>query len=372
MKCRYGGKVLRKYSKLLAITLCTAMMVTSVTGCGKKDSDNKVTSEAQQNADCLSYVTLGNYSSIELKKSEIDNEVDNQINDNIKNTGKFEQEKKGKVKNGDIINIYYVGKVKGKAFDGGSCTKKTNPDGYDLEIGSHSFIDGFEEELIGKTIGKKHDIKVTFPKSYPQNEDLAGKKAVFSVTINFKKVYPELSDEFVKENFKEFSDDYEETADGYTKYIRDNVVEDKAWEKVYSDSKVNDIYPSDKLEETEKQLKTYITSNLKQGGYELEDYLKAQNITEDDFDKQIEVSAKEKVAQQLTYGAIAQRENISVSDDEYKKEIKNYIKEFNCKDEKELENTFNEQYGSKPEKIIKENMLFRSVRKFIAKNVKES
>ena len=58
--------------------------------------------------------------------------------------------------------------------------------------------------------------------------------------------------------------------------------------------------------------------------------------------------------------------------DEYKKEIQNYIKEFNCKDEKELENTFNEQYGSKPEKIIKENMLFRSVRKFIAKNVKES
>ena len=86
MKCRYGGKVLRKYSKLLAITLCTAMMVTSVTGCGKKDSDNKVTSEAQQNADCLSYVTLGNYSSIELKKSEIDDEVNSQISDNIKNT----------------------------------------------------------------------------------------------------------------------------------------------------------------------------------------------------------------------------------------------------------------------------------------------
>ena len=142
-KCRYGGKVLKKYSKLLAITLCTAMMVTSVTGCGKKDSDNNVTSEAKQNADCLSYVTLGNYSSIELKKSEIDDEVNSQISDNIKNTGKFEKEKKGKVKNGDILNIYYVGKVKGKAFDGGSCTKKTNPDGYDLEIGSHSFIDGF-------------------------------------------------------------------------------------------------------------------------------------------------------------------------------------------------------------------------------------
>ena len=120
------------------------------------------------------------------------------------------------------------------------------------------------------------------------------------------------------------------------------------------------------------QLKTSITSYLKQGGYNLEDYLKAQNTTEDEFDKQIEVTAKENVAQQLIYGAIAQKENIKVSDDDYKKGLKNYMTKYNCKDEKELKKFFKENLGTNAENKIKEDMLFSNVRKFIAKNVKES
>lgn len=371
---RYGGNVLKKYGKLLAVTLCTAMIVTSATGCGKKKTEDKkeVTSEVKENSDCLSYVTLGDYSSIKINKNEIDVEAEKQITENIKSTGKYNKVKKGKVKKGDIINIYYVGKVNGKAFEGGSCTKKSNPAGFDLEIGSNSFIDGFEDALIGKTVGKKHDINVTFPESYQQNKDLEGKKAVFSVTINFKKVYPEISDDFVKENFKGFSADYDETAQDYTKYIRDNVIEEKAWSIVKDASKVKDIYPSDRLEDMKSYLKTSITSYLKQGGYNLEDYLKAQNTTEDEFDKQIEVTAKENVAQQLIYGAIAQKENIKVSDDDYKKGLKNYMTKYNCKDEKELKKFFKENLGTNAENKIKEDMLFSNVRKFIAKNVKES
>lgn len=368
---------MRKY-KIIAAALCAAMIVTSATGCGtkKKSENTKVSSEVknktEEKTDCSSYVTLGDYSNIELKTKDIDSEVENQIKTNIKNTGKYNKVKKGKVKKGDILNIYYVGKINGKAFEGGSCTKKTNPSGYDLEIGSNSFIDGFEDALIGKEIGKKHDIKVTFPESYPQNEDLQGKPAVFTVTINFKEDYPELSDKFVTSNFKGFSEDYKDTAEDYTKYIRSGVIKSQAWSKVKETSKVKDKYPTTRVNSTKKKIKTSITSYLKQVGYSLEDYLKAQNTSEDDFNEQLETKAKEDVAQQLIYGAIAEKENITVSDEDYKKELKSYMKQYSCKDEKALKKLFSEQYGADVEDTIKEDILFNNVKDYIVKNVKES
>ena len=97
-------------------------------------------------------------------------------------------------KEGDTVNIDFVGKMDGKAFDGGSGT------GYDLVLGSGSFIDGFEDQLIGAKKGEKLEVNVTFPESYPNNPDLAGKPAVFDVTVNKVSTMPELTDQWVKEH----------------------------------------------------------------------------------------------------------------------------------------------------------------------------
>ena len=153
---------MKKYSKLLAVTLCASIALAS-TGCSATNklknaiTNKKTTSdtkkESAESVKCLDYVTLGDYSTIKIKKSEIDKSTKEQVEKNIKSTGDYKKVKTGKVKKGDIVNIYYVGKINGKTFDGGSLTKKTNKAGYDLEIGSKSFIDGFEDGLIGKKIG---------------------------------------------------------------------------------------------------------------------------------------------------------------------------------------------------------------------------
>ncbi len=372
---------MRKYSKLLAIALCSAVVL-STAGCGasksdsKKDTSSKVTSEKkdasdkEEAKDCASYVTLGDYSSISLKTSEIDEETATTIEHSIKGTGDYNKIKKGTVKKGDTVNIYYVGKVNGKTFEGGSCTKKTNPAGYDLELGSHAFIEGFEEGLIGKKIGGTYDVKVTFPNNYDRNSELAGKDAVFTVTINFKEVYPELSDKFVKKNFTDFKEGYDNTAKDYKKYVRNNVIKSKAWDVVFAASKVND-YPSSKMETMKKQRKAVIQYMATVNGYTLKDYLKAQNMTEEQFDQQVETTAQSDVAVQLVYGAIAEKENITVTDEQYKESLEQYLTNYNCETEEELNSTFEDYYGNSAKVMINEELLYNNVKDFLVKNVVE-
>ena len=105
-----------------------------------------------------------------------------------------------KVKKGDVVNIDYTGTIDGKEFDGGSAS------GADLTIGSGTFIDGFEDQLIGKKPGETIQVKVTFPKDYT-NADVAGKDAVFETKINYIEEDQKLTDQFVKENYYAVYDD---------------------------------------------------------------------------------------------------------------------------------------------------------------------
>lgn len=141
------------------------------------------------------YVTLCDYEKIEIPKKEIEpskDEVESQISSLLSsaNYGVYE----GKVKKGDTVNIDYTGKIDGKEFSGGSAT------GQPLEIGSHTFIDNFEDQIIGHTPGDTFDVNVTFPKDYA-SEEVAGKDAVFTVKLNY--IAPKLTDEFVAKNFSQ-------------------------------------------------------------------------------------------------------------------------------------------------------------------------
>ena len=368
---------MRKANKLLALALCAGLTVVAFTGCGAKEAEKKETkTEKEENKsddpfikEAASYIDLAEYKTISLKTSEIDEKLQAQIDSMLTASASYEQIKKGKVKDGDTVNIYYVGKMDGEAFEGGSCTEESMPSGYDLTIGSGSFIDGFEDALIGKSIGKTYDIDVTFPEKYSNNPDLAGKPAVFTVTLNYKRgkeISPKLTEDFVKTNLPDYKSVKE-----YKEKTRESIVRDMAIAKVCKDTKVND-YPKDRVSSMEKQIKTSIESYLVQNNSTLEDYLSGLKISEEDYVAQIETTSKQDVANQLVYNAIAQAENIEVTDEEYKKEIDTYMKNYCCEKESDLDKTFHDMYGTTANMIINNELLYSKIADYLVGNVKES
>lgn len=393
-----GGIILRKYSKFLALVLCMALVL-PFTGCGGpgskddssspdstgsgktdgKDDDGKEDKDDAKEANVLSwdgvdfskYVEIGDYSEIELSTDEIDKETDEMVAANIEKSGDCDKIKKGTVKKGDTINIFYVGKTGGKEFDGGSCTKETNPDGYNLKIGSGAFIDGFEDALVGKKIGNNYDIDVTFPDSYPQNRELEGKPAVFSVTINYKVSWPELSDKFVEKNFKDFEDGYKNTAADYRKYIRKNVIMDQAWDFIYKSSIVKD-YPEGMLDMVIEQYRTPVLYYLEKSGVKLDDYLEQQNMSSEDFEKNVKSSAESDLSKRMVFYAIADKEKIEITDDQFKEVLDQYLSEYSVEDQDALDDLFAEYFKTKSDDIINNEIMYDNVKKFLWEKVKET
>jgi len=314
------------------------------------------------------YVELADYKKITLKKSEIDQELADQVSQALDDYAEYKKVKKGTVKKGDTVNIYYVGKIDGKAFDGGSCTKETNPEGYDLKIGSNSFIPGFEDGLIGKKIGKTHDINVTFPEKYSQNEELAGKAAVFTVTINYKngaRKKVKFDDAFVKKNLT----GYQSAAD-FRQKNRDSIVRTKAVSQVVEGSKIKE-YPKAYVDAMKKQLRTSIEGYLSQQGMTLDEYLSQGKLTKEAYDEQVEKTAKENVGSQVVYNAIMQAENIKIEEEEYKKELDSYLKNYNAEKEADLDKTFQSIYGTRAKNIIYSDLIYNKVADYLVKQVTE-
>lgn len=149
-----------------------------------------------ENADMASMVTLPDYKNIPIPEKEVEvtaEEVDNEINSTLESYKELSTDENQEIVDGDEVNIDYVGTVDGVEFEGGN----SGGTGYDLTIGSGTFVDDFEQQLIGHKPGEQFVVEVTFPETY--NEDLAGKDASFAVTVNGIRVTPELTDAFVAE-----------------------------------------------------------------------------------------------------------------------------------------------------------------------------
>lgn len=334
----------------------------------KKQTAEQVKEVEPEIENAADYVKLADYKNIVLKKADIDKELQSQINKALDDYAVYKKIKKGKVKKGDTVNIYYVGKIDGTAFEGGSCTKETNPEGYDLEIGGGAFIPGFEDALIGKQVGKTHDINVTFPESYSNNPDLAGKPAVFTVTINYKngeKKKQKFNDAFVKKNLSEY-----QSAKDFKTQTRAGIVRSMAVDQVVNGSEIKN-YPQEYLDAMEKQLRTSIEGYLSQQGMTLDDYLAQGNTTKDAYEEQLEKTAKENVGGQVIYNAIMQAENMKIEETEYKAELDNYLKNYNAEKESDLDKTFQQIYGTKVKNIIYSDMIYNQVAEYLTKQVTE-
>lgn len=338
----------------------------------QKITGNKKTEEKTEEIDptipnAASYLkTLADYQNVEISASEVDEYVQDNIDQTLDNYATYKKVTKGKVKSGDTVNIHYVGKIDGEAFEGGSCTKEDTPDGFDLEIGSGSFIPGFEDALIGKKIGKTVDIDVTFPETYENNPDLAGKPAVFTVTINSKqgkKIIPELTDEFVKKNLTEYT-----SVKDYKESLKQSTSKSMALSKLVDDSEVKK-YPKDKLKQVKKQLNTSITYYLTQYGSSLSAYLEQMGMTQEQYDEQVEKTAKDNVKKQLVLNAIAQAENLEVTKDQYNEALDTYLNANGCEKESDLDKVFKQQFGAEAKVVIYPDIIEKNVGDYIMDHI---
>jgi len=218
---------MRKRVISMAAFLAVALLAA---GCGKKEI--KV---ADYNVD--DYVKLGDYKNIVVEYTKsfavTDEEVEEQIKSILQTNTTFENiTNRDTAKEGDYVNIDYQGKIGGQAFQGGTAT------GADIQIGSGTFIPGFEDQLVGAKVGTTFDINVKFPENY-KTTDLAGKDAVFTITLNAirKKVTPELTDEYVQKvstqskTVKEYKAEIKKSM----QQSRDSEVEE--YRKYYAESK---------------------------------------------------------------------------------------------------------------------------------------
>ena len=219
-------------------------------------------------------------------------------------------------KEGDTVNIDFVGKMDGKAFDGGSGT------GYDLVLGSGSFIDGFEDQLIGAKKGEKLEVNVTFPESYPNNPDLAGKPAVFDVTVNKVSTMPELTDQWVKEHAEDMGSKASDVASfrveqqallqAQVDYQYNNTIQQDALQQIVDAS---EFTVSDAMQKyAEDYVISQEVSTAKQYGHGLADMLNMYGMSVDDFKEEISSYATDYAKQRMVVAAIANEQGIKSSD----------------------------------------------------------
>ncbi|MEE1027781.1 MAG: trigger factor [Agathobacter sp.] len=311
-------------------------------------------------------VELGKYMGVTVTKIDTtvtDEEVDAALEQERQQSSRTVDVTDRAVADGDIAVIDFEGFVDGEAFEGGK------GDNYSLEIGSHSFVDTFEEQLVGKNIGDDVEVNVTFPENY-QAADLAGKPAVFKVKINEIKAkeLPELDDEFA-------ADKGHDTLAEYKEEVKKNLVEKKEEEakRTKEDEAIQKIIDKSKMDIPEAMIKTQcetmveeFAQRIAQSGLTMEQYLQFSGITVDQLMEQVKPEATTRIQSSLVLEAIVKAENIEVSDEEMDAEIEKMAKNYGMEADK-----LKEYMGDAQKDSMKREMSITKAVELIMDNVKE-
>ena len=262
-------------------------------------------------------VKLGDYKGLEIKKDKVSvsaKEVDEQLEQLQTRFSELVVKEGGEIKSGDTAVIDFEGFKDGVAFEGGK------GENYPLEIGSGSFIPGFEEQLIGMKADEEKDIDLTFPENYGA-EDLAGQAVVFKVKVHEikEKTLPEINDDLIKDAEVEGV----ETVEDYKKYVKNNLKEQKEQtaqgkfendllEKLIANSEV--VIPQVMIDDEVAQMMNDFAGRLAQQGFQLEQYYQMTGTSAEQLQEQMIPEAKQKVNVRLVLDKIAQVEKIEISD----------------------------------------------------------
>ncbi|MBQ9156679.1 MAG: trigger factor [Eubacterium sp.] len=302
-----------------------------------------------QDVNAADYITLCKYSGIKIDKKEVtatDDEIQAQVDALMSSYQTTKEITDRAVKDGDTVNIDYTGKVDDKEFDGGSAQ------GYDLTIGSKTFIDDFEDQLVGHNPGETVEVKVTFPEDY-NSKDLAGKDAVFTTTINYisEKEDAELTDDFVKKNLT--------ATYGFTsvkdmkKQIKDNLENNKkndyVWNYLMENSTYKDI-PKEIVDTRVDVVIDGLKSEMSAQGYSLEDYMSSYGYKDEQALRDAYYDTCENtIKTYILADAIASKEKLSVTE----ADVKDY---------------FNGQDYSAYKEIYSDNYINRAVLNYLVVN----
>ena len=280
-------------------------------------------------------VELGEYKNLGLEKDSVevtDADVEERLDSLLSRQAEW-QIKEGESKKGDIVVIDFKGFIGDEAFEGGEAK------GYELELGSGSFIPGFEEQLEGKVAPVDTEVNVTFPENY-QVADLAGKEAKFEVTVHDvkEKVLPELTDEFVKEFTKEAAStvaEYKEKLKEEIKLEKENLAE-----KSYSDKVISTAVENAKLSVPEKLVEQEVdsmfeqfTGNLSRQGLSFDLYQQFTGKGEAELKVEMKSDAENKIKTSFVLGEIAEVEKVEVTDADIDAEVKELATMYNMTEE---------------------------------------
>ncbi len=308
---------------------------------------------------------LGKYKGIEIEKIEYnvsDEDIEHELGHMQEHNARMVSIEDRPVESGDIATIDFEGFVDGKAFEGGKA------EGHELEIGSNTFIPGFEDQVIGMKIDEEKDIQVKFPDEY-FSKDLAGKDATFKVKVHEikKKELPELDDEFAKDvsefdTLKELKEDIKQKQqkqnDDKAKYETQEAVMKAVCENV----KVE--IPSGMVElEIDNMLKE-IEQRLSYQGLKLEQYLQMMGKKEEDMRKEYEPQAIDAIKSRLALEAVIKAEKIEATDEEVDEKLKEMAKNYGKENDEEFLKNENVR------KYIKEGLASEKAMDFLVKNAK--
>lgn len=316
---------MRKSKKLLLIAMAS-LTLASITACsnrgGAKTANEATASDVVELKKPKSYgkAKLGKYKGIDLSIDKVevtDEEVDAQVDSILASNPNSQDITDRAVENGDIANIDYEGKKDGVAFDGGTAK------GYDLHIGSGSFIPGFEDGVVGMKIGETKDIKLTFPKDY-QSTELAGKEVVFTVKVNSIKVETPatLDDAWVEK----YTNGKQKTVADFKEATRKEIEESKTMQvefqaqndamKTIMDS--SEFEPNNEAIEYEKNnQKNQLKKAAEENGMAFDALLSMYGMTEEQLDEQLDTYAKEAVNRRILIDTIAKEAKIKAKKEHY-------------------------------------------------------
>ena len=280
-------------------------------------------------------ITLGEYKGIEVEKktAEVtDEEVDTEISRVRENNSRMITVDDRATQEGDTVIIDFDGYVDGEQFEGGKA------EDYSLVLGSHTFIDNFEEQLIGKNAGDSVEVHVTFPDMY-QAEELRGKDAVFYVEINDIKVkeLPDIDDEFAQD-VSDF-----DTLEEYKEDLKKKLLENKeaALEREKEEEVIGAIIENSQMEIPDpmvdaqtRQMTQEFAQRLQAQGLSMEQYMQLTGLTLQKMIDELKPQALKRIQSRLVLEAVAAAENIEVSDEDYDKEVERMAEAYNMEKDK--------------------------------------
>ena len=300
--------------------------------------------------DVESMVKLGEYKGLTYTETDVsvsDDEVESQINSTLTAHATAEQITDRAVEDGDTVNIDFEGKIDGKTFDGGTAS------GASLTIGSGTFIDGFEDGLIGVKPGDKTTLKLKFPDEYKTNTDLAGKDVTFDVTVNYIKgddIVPELDDDFVKglnidgvSNVKEYRAYVKSQLQANKESEAEKSKQSELLQQAVDNAEIKEI-PEELVTQYATQYTDYYKQYASYFGLELSDFLtQYMNQTEEEFNQSAQDYGKERAGYMLVVSAIAKAEKVDV-DALYDEKVAQYAEQSGYADAATLEKDYSKRY----------------------------